>query len=620
MKKNGQNKKCLQIFKKRIYSLFSYIQIHTQISAIYFTIFVLLEFISLLTYASLPYITLTHYTSLHFAFKALIDIFYIAHANLIVQTILTTLINIVIIAYFTICLATLKKIKKQEKIMKWMLLVLWMLVYLRCTFFLFEYDSLHFVKKNNDYLNPNAATITYAKMHTVTFGSIAYITLISLNSLSQILLHLVEALMFLFQGISYEHKSTPRSMNGINYMVFITIFKIYFGLLVCLNIHPDSDFIVWATIPMCMVFLLDLMTLMLSPATEFYLQSLYSLLRTIIFVLYIDMHIIKFLKIHNMIGPLIFGIFFVIPGKVYLAYWYQTRFSMEPISSFREAVEYLKLNKKLMGLALEVDDVHSVAKIYEIYETNKPYLSLYLNEEDNSDTVIKCLGIDKEFKLTDKKAKNLARIFDDDERNQLISRPEACHLEPLFCVIEEIFNLARAKFNKSCELKILEAQFELDWRNNPFTCLRHLYNAESCSPSIRQKCKIVFLRSKLEKILLEAYQICNESRQKQDDILKLYSYQIHYNEWMELVDSCSIFIYEFWCALAKEKIDNRELDRLAKEIHFYKKIIDEKAKSILRDRELDLDFLAKYYTFTKEVFHNELQAADILRQYINYLD
>jgi hypothetical protein len=38
------------------------------------------------------------------------------------------------------------------------------------------------------------------------------------------------------------------------------------------------------------------------------------------------------------------------------------------------------------------------------------------------------------------------------------------------------------------------------------------------------------------------------------------------------------------------------------------------AKSILKEREIDLDFLAKYYTFVKEIFHNELQATEILRR------
>ena len=79
----------------------------------------------------------------------------------------------------------------------------------------------------------------------------------------------------------------------------------------------------------------------------------------------------------------------------------------------------------------------------------------------------------------------------------------------------------------------MEAQFELEWRMNPFSCLRQLYNAEAYSPSIKQQCKIHYLKTKLDRLLIKAYDISNASKHKQDDMQKLYSYQMHYNDQIE---------------------------------------------------------------------------------------
>jgi hypothetical protein len=170
-----------------------------------------------------------------------------------------------------------------------------------------------------------------------------------------------------------------------------------------------------------------------------------------------------------------------------------------------------------------------VAKIYEIYEINKPVLSNFYCEEENCDLIIKSLGKISQYENCKQKAASISKIF---EERELLAK-EKPPMEHLLNMIIDIFTLAKAKFNKSCEIRIMEAQFELEWRMNPFSCLRQLYNAEAYSPSIKQQCKIHYLKTKLERLLIKAYDISNASKHKQDDMQKLYSYQMHYNDQIE---------------------------------------------------------------------------------------
>jgi len=76
--------------------------------------------------------------------------------------------------------------------------------------------------------------------------------------------HACAGLMFMAQGIIYEAESALKSVNGIIYMILITIIKLYFGLLIILNLHFDKFFIVWVTIPMALVLMLTILTLISS--------------------------------------------------------------------------------------------------------------------------------------------------------------------------------------------------------------------------------------------------------------------------------------------------------------------------------------------------------------------
>jgi hypothetical protein len=59
-----KTKKCTMVIRKRLKQMYCCIERFIDMDEIYFTLFILLEFISLLCYCALPYYFLTKYSSI----------------------------------------------------------------------------------------------------------------------------------------------------------------------------------------------------------------------------------------------------------------------------------------------------------------------------------------------------------------------------------------------------------------------------------------------------------------------------------------------------------------------------------------------------------------------------